>query len=68
MCWSHDEVEEGTNGFSPSQLVGEGGFGAVYQACMRNTEYAVKRLKKVLYYYCTLLLLYCTILVLYSTL
>ncbi|KAG7265153.1 hypothetical protein CRUP_007379 [Coryphaenoides rupestris] len=47
MCWSHDEVEKGTNGFSPSQLVGEGGFGAVYQAYMRNTEYAVKRLKQV---------------------
>ncbi|CAL8369812.1 unnamed protein product [Lota lota] len=46
MCWSHDEVEKGTKGFSPSKLVGEGGFGTVYRACMRNTQYAVKRLQQ----------------------
>ncbi|CAL8253048.1 unnamed protein product [Arctogadus glacialis] len=46
MCWSHDELETGTDGFSPSRLVGEGGFGSVYQASMGGNEYAVKVLRQ----------------------
>ncbi|KAL6118979.1 irak1 [Pungitius sinensis] len=46
MCWSHEEVHAGTVGFSPSQQVGEGGFGVVYRASLRNTDCAVKRLKQ----------------------
>lgn len=47
MCWSHDEVYAGTEGFSPSLRVGEGGFGVVYRASLNNTDCAVKRLKQV---------------------
>lgn len=46
MCWSYDEVHAGTEGFSPSLQVGEGGFGVVYRASLRNTVCAVKRLKQ----------------------
>ncbi|XP_056448128.1 interleukin-1 receptor-associated kinase 1 [Gadus chalcogrammus] len=46
MCWSHDELETGTDGFSPSRLVGEGCFGSVYQASMGGNEYAVKVLRQ----------------------
>ena len=56
MCWSHDELETGTDGFSPSRLVGEGGFGSVYQASMGGNEYAVKVLRQVLYYYTIVIL------------
>ncbi|XP_069572672.1 interleukin-1 receptor-associated kinase 1 [Brachyistius frenatus] len=46
MCWSHEEVHVGTAGFSPRLQVGEGGFGVVYRACLKNTDCAVKRLKQ----------------------
>ncbi|KAM6982024.1 LOW QUALITY PROTEIN: interleukin-1 receptor-associated kinase 1 [Tautogolabrus adspersus] len=46
MCWSYEEVHEGTDGFSPSRQVGEGGFGVVYEATLSGTECAVKRLKQ----------------------
>ncbi|XP_074501015.1 interleukin-1 receptor-associated kinase 1 isoform X2 [Sebastes fasciatus] len=46
MCWSYEEVHAGTAGFSPSLQVGEGGFGVVYRASLRNTDCAVKRLKQ----------------------
>ncbi|XP_041801024.1 interleukin-1 receptor-associated kinase 1 [Chelmon rostratus] len=46
MCWSYEEVHAGTEGFSPSLQVGEGGFGVVYRATLRNTDCAVKRLKQ----------------------
>ncbi|KAK9514648.1 hypothetical protein VZT92_025351 [Zoarces viviparus] len=46
MCWSYEEVHAGTVGFSPSLQVGEGGFGVVYRASLRNTDCAVKRLKQ----------------------
>ncbi|KAG7520422.1 interleukin-1 receptor-associated kinase 1 isoform X1 [Solea senegalensis] len=46
MCWSYEEVHAGTNGFSPSLQVGEGGFGVVYRATIRDTDCAVKRLKQ----------------------
>ncbi|XP_041429140.1 interleukin-1 receptor-associated kinase 1 isoform X2 [Xenopus laevis] len=44
--WNFQELVEGTKNFSQSLLIGEGGFGCVYKATMRNTEYAVKRLKQ----------------------
>ncbi|XP_061908618.1 interleukin-1 receptor-associated kinase 1 isoform X1 [Entelurus aequoreus] len=46
MRWSYEEVHAGTEGFSPALQVGEGGFGNVYRASMRNTDCAVKRLKE----------------------
>ncbi|XP_051805727.1 interleukin-1 receptor-associated kinase 1-like [Acanthochromis polyacanthus] len=46
MCWSYEEVHAGTEGFSASLQVGEGGFGAVYRASLSNTVCAVKRLKQ----------------------
>ncbi|KAM9344433.1 interleukin-1 receptor-associated kinase 1 isoform 2-T2 [Pholidichthys leucotaenia] len=46
MCWPYEEVCAGTEGFSPSLQVGEGGFGVVYQAWLRKTKCAVKKLKQ----------------------
>ncbi|KAF7655995.1 hypothetical protein LDENG_00047060 [Lucifuga dentata] len=46
MCWSYEEVHAGTRGFSSALQVGEGGFGNVYRASLRNTNCAVKRLKE----------------------
>ncbi|XP_026187802.1 interleukin-1 receptor-associated kinase 1 isoform X2 [Mastacembelus armatus] len=46
MCWSYEEVHAGTKGFSPLLQVGEGGFGVVYRATLRNTDCAVKKLKQ----------------------
>ncbi|KAJ8393482.1 hypothetical protein AAFF_G00059550 [Aldrovandia affinis] len=46
MCWAYEEVRLGTDNFSEALQIGEGGFGHVYHATMRNTEYAVKRLKQ----------------------
>lgn len=47
MCWTYEEVHAGTEGFSPTRQVGEGGFGVVYRATLKNIECAVKRLKQV---------------------
>ncbi|XP_063792456.1 interleukin-1 receptor-associated kinase 1 isoform X2 [Pseudophryne corroboree] len=46
LLWNFQEVIKGTRNFSPSLLIGEGGFGCVYKATIRNTDYAVKRLKQ----------------------
>ncbi|XP_062855547.1 interleukin-1 receptor-associated kinase 1 isoform X2 [Trichomycterus rosablanca] len=46
MCWPLEEVQRGTDNFSAVRQVGEGGFGHVYRASMRNTDFAVKRLKE----------------------
>ncbi|XP_040260987.1 interleukin-1 receptor-associated kinase 1 [Bufo bufo] len=46
LLWNFQEVIQGTRNFSKSSLVGEGGFGCVYKAVIRNTVYAVKRLKQ----------------------
>ncbi|KAE8583590.1 hypothetical protein XENTR_v10020582 [Xenopus tropicalis] len=46
FVWRFQELVDGTRNFSQSLLIGEGGFGCVYKATMRNTEYAVKRLKQ----------------------
>ncbi|XP_018416200.1 PREDICTED: interleukin-1 receptor-associated kinase 1 [Nanorana parkeri] len=46
LKWTFQEVLDGTGNFSPSLLIGEGGFGCVYKATIRNTDYAVKRLKQ----------------------
>lgn len=48
MSWPFEEIQRGTCNFSPCKQIGEGGFGHVYQAVMRNTEFAVKKLKEVL--------------------
>ncbi|XP_072345135.1 interleukin-1 receptor-associated kinase 1-like [Scyliorhinus torazame] len=44
--WPLHELKKGTDNFAESQKIGEGGFGCVYRAVMRHTEYAVKRLKE----------------------
>ncbi|XP_030049970.1 interleukin-1 receptor-associated kinase 1 isoform X2 [Microcaecilia unicolor] len=46
FLWPYEEVVHGTQDFAESLLIGEGGFGRVYQAKMRNTVYAVKKLKQ----------------------
>ncbi|XP_072537512.1 interleukin-1 receptor-associated kinase 1 [Salminus brasiliensis] len=46
MCWPFEEVQRGTDNFSASCQIGEGGFGHVYRASMKNTDFAVKRLKE----------------------
>ncbi|KAF7477781.1 interleukin-1 receptor-associated kinase 1 [Marmota monax] len=46
FCWPLCEISQGTRNFSEELRIGEGGFGCVYQAVMRNTTYAVKRLKQ----------------------
>uniref|UniRef100_A0A673JC44 Interleukin-1 receptor-associated kinase 1 n=1 Tax=Sinocyclocheilus rhinocerous TaxID=307959 RepID=A0A673JC44_9TELE len=46
MNWPFEEVQRCTCNFSPCKQIGEGGFGHVYKAVMRNTEFAVKKLKE----------------------
>ncbi|CAK7313144.1 Interleukin-1 receptor-associated kinase 1 [Vulpes lagopus] len=46
FCWPLSEISQGTHNFSDELKIGEGGFGCVYRAVMRNTLYAVKRLKE----------------------
>ncbi|KAM6469445.1 interleukin-1 receptor-associated kinase 1 isoform 1-T1 [Liasis olivaceus] len=44
--WRLEELRQATDDFSEHLKIGEGGFGCVYQARLRNTVYAVKRLKE----------------------
>ncbi|XP_069841928.1 interleukin-1 receptor-associated kinase 1 [Dendropsophus ebraccatus] len=46
LLWDFQEVIQGTKNFCRSFLIGEGGFGCVYKAVIRNTAYAIKRLKQ----------------------
>ncbi|KAM6143358.1 interleukin-1 receptor-associated kinase 1 isoform 3-T3 [Erethizon dorsatum] len=46
FCWPLCEIAQGTRDFSEELRIGEGGFGCVYRAVLRNTTYAVKRLKE----------------------
>ncbi|TRY93480.1 hypothetical protein DNTS_011697 [Danionella cerebrum] len=44
MSWPFEEIQQGTCNFSPCKQIGQGGFGNVYKAEMKNTEFAVKKL------------------------
>lgn len=46
FAWPLAELVQATGGFAERHKVGEGGFGCVYRARLRNTDYAVKRLKE----------------------
>ncbi|KAK1801108.1 hypothetical protein P4O66_022806, partial [Electrophorus voltai] len=46
LSWPFEEVQQGTDNFSAVRQIGEGGFGHVYRASMKNTDFAVKRLKE----------------------
>ncbi|CAM5131672.1 unnamed protein product [Natator depressus] len=46
FAWPLAELAQATDGFAERHKVGEGGFGCVYRARLRNTDYAVKRLKE----------------------
>lgn len=46
FAWPLKELVQATNCFSEHLKIGEGGFGCVYKARLRNTVYAVKRLKE----------------------
>lgn len=44
--FTYEELVKATNGFSPQNLLGEGGFGSVYKGCLPDgREIAVKQLK-----------------------
>ncbi|XP_074576752.1 proline-rich receptor-like protein kinase PERK9 [Curcuma longa] len=46
LSFSYEELYRITNGFSPQNILGEGGFGSVYKGCLPDgREVAVKRLK-----------------------
>ncbi|XP_074872972.1 interleukin-1 receptor-associated kinase 1 [Carettochelys insculpta] len=46
FAWPLAELLQATAGFAERHKVGEGGFGCVYRARLRNTDYAIKRLKE----------------------
>lgn len=50
FAWPLEELLQATGNFSEHLKIGEGGFGCVYQARLRNTDYAIKRLKEVSLY------------------
>lgn len=47
ISWPYEEVHAGTQGFSQAQQIGEGGFGVVYRASLKNMDCAVKKLRQV---------------------
>ncbi|XP_020774121.2 interleukin-1 receptor-associated kinase 1 [Boleophthalmus pectinirostris] len=46
MSWAYEEVHAGTCGFCASLKIGEGGFGEVFRANLRNMDCAVKKIKQ----------------------
>lgn len=49
--FSIEEIYKATENFSPSNIIGEGGFGTVYKGRLRDgTLVAIKRAKKVQYH------------------
>ncbi|KAI9123564.1 hypothetical protein K1719_004864 [Acacia pycnantha] len=42
--FSYEELAEATNGFSTANMIGQGGFGSVYFAKLRNEKVAIKKM------------------------
>ncbi|KAK1611766.1 hypothetical protein QYE76_035439 [Lolium multiflorum] len=42
--FTHDQLRQATGEFSPTQIIGEGGFGVVYKGMVGGAEVAVKKL------------------------
>ncbi|KAK4259049.1 hypothetical protein QN277_005424 [Acacia crassicarpa] len=42
--FSYEELAEATNGFSMANMIGQGGFGSVYSAKLRNEKVAIKKM------------------------
>jgi interleukin-1 receptor-associated kinase 1 len=42
--FTYDQLRQATGEFSPTQIIGEGGFGVVYKGMVAGAEVAVKKL------------------------
>ncbi len=47
ISFTYRDLAEATGDFHPLNLLGEGGFGAVYRGSLRHQQLAVKRLNEV---------------------
>lgn len=47
MVYTEQQLSDATNSFSDSNLIGKGGFGAVYRGTLRKCNVAIKKLTDV---------------------